>query len=258
VGTDEVTEGPDAAAQQARTERPKTGDTYKIANTDNIISGQAKARSVPQGRDSENITFGTSTPETSFALKAALISAAGAVLAAAIIGLATIIAAGSNKTAPTSASPVPPGTGQVSGSLLGPPTITAGHHPVSDFDEGQPAGDSPCRTEAQPDGSATPFVDQGRVAGAVQIFTSRSCGMAWAEVRNLNSTHFGAILHIDIFRSHTEPASEFSSWTIPNESTNGILPGLMIAVKPGACFYAKVYAGDPQTARVTQTNPICL
>jgi hypothetical protein len=82
--------------------------------------------------------------------------------------------------------------------------------------------------------------------------------MIWAEVQNLNIDHSGAKLHIDVFRSHAEPASEFGAWAIPMQGANGTLPGLLIARKPGACFYAKVYVGDPQAVRVTQTNPICL
>jgi hypothetical protein len=253
VGADEGTEGPDTiAGQHAGLEQ---GD---IKNVYNAISGQVLGGPVLQGRDFGNVSFGTSTSEPSSALKAALIGAVAVVLAAAITALATITTSRSAATDPAPSSSLPSGDGQVSRLLLGPPSITGGHQPVNDLDEGQPAGISPCRTEAQPEGAATPFVDQNRIVGSVQLFKSSSCGTVWAEVQGLNTTHSLAKLHIDVFRNHTEPASEFSVWAIPKTGAHGTLPGLMIARKQGACFYAKIYAGDSPTTRVTQTNPVCL
>jgi len=119
--------------------------------------------------------------------------------------------------------------------------------------------ESPCRDRSQSLGPVVQLVDQSKVVGSVRLFESTACRMVmvWAEVQDLRTTYSGADIHIDIFRNGTQKASEFSAWTIPSGGATGTLPGLLIALKPGACYYVKVYVGDPQPGTVTQTSPVC-
>jgi hypothetical protein len=68
-------------------------------------------------------------------------------------------------------------------------------------------------------------------------------------------------LRIDLFRSQLESnASEFAGWPIPPGGASGTLPGLMMTIMKGACYYTKAYVGEPKedpTIQVTTTKSAC-